>query len=290
MLRRDGMHENFLTVIRYGLILSLFVMKFGQGLEIAPRDLRFFREQRRLMLRSVLVVTLLVPLATLVVVGVLRPDLPTTVALAILAACPAAPMAIGNVARARGTVPYAASLQLAVATLAVVVTPLLLIVLGQVLGFRADLRPRSVAWQVATAQVIPIGLGVLIRAKSPRAAGWGRRLARVATLILLVLLAVVVAAMREAFLELGAREYAAIALTALAALALGHFLAPHDLGMQHALAVETALRNPGLALLVATASFPDAKPLPVLLPCVLVAFVATGLYGAVHGRRRAVEA
>jgi predicted Na+-dependent transporter len=282
------MQEHTIAVVRYALIAALFLMKFGIGLEIAPRDLRFFRARRGLMLRSVLVVTVLVPLATLAILLALRPDLPTAVALAILAACPAAPMALGRVTKAHGTIGYAASLQFAVATLAVVTTPLVLVVLGRALGFEAQVRPLAVAREVAIAQLIPIGLGVLVRAKLPRVAGAGRKIADVAGVALLVLVAAVVVVLHGGF-ALGAREYAAIALTALAALALGHFLAPRDVGMQHALAVEAAMRNPGLALLVATASFPEAKPLPILLPCVVVTVLAATLYGGLHGRR-AVEA
>jgi BASS family bile acid:Na+ symporter len=276
------MSEDVRTVVRVALLAALFLLKLGQGLEIAPGDLRFFRTRRAQLWRAVAVVTLAVPAAALVVLVVLRPDLPTSVALAILAASPAAPLALRQVTRSGGELAYAASLQMTVAVVAVVTTPLVLIGLGAALGFRAQVRPGSVAVQVLIAQLIPIGLGVLLRAKAPRTARVGEVLARGAGVLLLVIIVALVVALRHAFLVPGARAYGAMFASALAALALGHAAAPPDPALRRALAVEATQRNPGLAMLIATASFPEAKPLPVLLPCVLVAFVVLLGYGAIR--------
>ena len=57
------MAETFLMVIKAGLAISLFLVKFGIGLTIAPGDLRFIRERPGLMLKSLAAVTVLVPIA-----------------------------------------------------------------------------------------------------------------------------------------------------------------------------------------------------------------------------------
>ena len=42
------MTEFFLTVIKSGLAISVFLLKFGTGLSIVPGDLLFIRERRGL--------------------------------------------------------------------------------------------------------------------------------------------------------------------------------------------------------------------------------------------------
>jgi BASS family bile acid:Na+ symporter len=77
----------------------------------------------------------------------------------------------------------------------------------------------------------------------------------------------------------------AVVLSAAAALALGHFLAPADSRMRLALATETAMRNPALALLIASVNFPQAQPLPIVVPCVIVSVIVVTLYSAWQGKR-----
>jgi BASS family bile acid:Na+ symporter len=89
-------------------------MKFGVGLNIAPKNLLFIRERPGLMLKSLAAVTFLVPIAVLVIIFLVQPLRPFAVALAILAASPAAPMVVGKVKKSGGSAGYAASLQLVV--------------------------------------------------------------------------------------------------------------------------------------------------------------------------------
>jgi BASS family bile acid:Na+ symporter len=112
-----------------------------------------------------------------------------------------------------------------------------------------------------------------------------RPVAKVAMLVMLVIVLLLIYQMRQAFVGFGWQSYLAVALSAAAALAFGHFLAPRDARMKKALAVETALRNPALALMIASVNFPEAKPLPILLPCVLVSGIIVFLYAALQSKR-----
>jgi predicted Na+-dependent transporter len=225
------------------------------------------------------VVVVLVPLAVVAIDLLLQPARPVAIALAVLAAAPAAPLAMGKAHGSGGAMIYAANLQLLVAFLAPITTPLTLTILEQVLDFEVTVNPLHVAQQVFVMQFLPITLGVLIRTWLPRLEPWGRKLVRIAGLVLLATIAIVIVSLHGAFLSLDWLSYLAIVAMPVAALSIGHLSAPRDPGMRVCLAVEAAMRNPGLALLIGNLNFPEAHPLRTLAPCVVVAILAATIYG-----------
>lgn len=279
------MPETLLDALKITLFLSLFLVKFGQGVKIKPGDLRFFRDRRVLMVKSVLAVDILVPAVFLLILLIIRPPRPVSVGLAILAASPAAPFAFWKVHRAGGHLAYAASLQFVLAVLVPLTAPLVLLFFSRALGVSAGVHPSDVALQVFAAQLLPIGLGIFAGARSKRVIRLGTPLIKAATLILILLLLVILLYMHEAFLELGARSYAAVVLSAAGAVAVGHIMSPKEPGMRTALAVETAMRNPGLALLIATLNFPQARPLPILVPIAIVSSLVVTVYANWQNRK-----
>ena len=279
------MPEIFLTVIKAGLAISVFLLKFGIGLSIAPGDLRFIRERPGLMLKSLAAVTVLVPIAVLVIVLLVEPPRRFAIGLAILAASPAAPMIVGKVKKSGGSAGYAASLQLVVTLLAVISTPLVLEFLSWALHFKAEIDPLRVAWQVFITIFLPIGLGVMVGAKLPRLGGLGTWLVKIATFIFLAILLLILTQTAGAFLHMDLRSYLSIVLTVLAALAIGHLLAPKEPEMKTTLALETAMRNPALALLIGALNFPQTKPLPILIPCVVISVLIVTAYAKWQGRK-----
>ena len=279
------MPEIFLTVIKAGLAISVFLLKFGIGLSIAPGDLRFIRERPGLMLKSLAAVTVLVPIAVLAIVLLVQPPRRFAIGLAILAASPAAPMIVGKVKKSGGSAGYAASLQLVVTLLAVISTPLVLEFLSWALHFKAEIDPLRVAWQVFITIFLPIGLGVMVGAKLPRLGGLGTWLVKIATFIFLAILLLILTQTAGAFLHMDLRSYLSIVLTVLAALAIGHLLAPKEPEMKTTLALETAMRNPALALLIGALNFPQTKPLPILIPCVVISVLIVTAYAKWQGRK-----
>jgi len=269
------MAETFLMVIKAGLAISLFLVKFGIGLTIAPGDLRFIRERPGLMLKSLAAVTVLVPIAVLIIILLVQPPRRFAVALAILAASPAAPMVVGKVKKSGGSAGYAASLQLVVTLFALISTPLVLGFLSSALNFKAEIDLLRVAKQVFVTIFLPIGLGVIVGARFPhleRLAAW---LVKIATLFFFAVLLLILTKTAGAFLQMDLRSY----------LAIGHLLAPKGPEMKTALALETATRNPALALLIGALNFPQTKPLPILIPCVVISVLIVTIYAKWQGRK-----
>lgn len=275
-----------LTAVKLIVGLGLFGLMFAQGLGVTKADFGYLRRHPRLAAWSVVAVLLLVPLATLVVIGLVRPDPPTTVLLAILAASPAAPFALPSALKA-GRREFVVALHLLLAVLSVVSVPLVLAGMAAALEFAAAVRATDIFRQVALGFLLPLLLGIGLRAWRPALAQrLEAPLGKLSGLLLAVAVVMVFALSWRLLFQLDLRSYMAMALTVVAALAIGHGLITTDPGERVPLALECATRHPGLVLLIATQNFPQSRPAAVLLPYLLVFLLLSTLYKQVVKRQR----
>jgi predicted Na+-dependent transporter len=81
-------------------------------------------------------------------------------------------------------------------------------------------------------------------------------------------------------------SYVVIAAVAAAALAIGHWMiGSEQADKRTALAVECAVRHPGLAIAIGTTNFTAQQTLPVLVPCIVTFLVIANIYLALRARR-----
>jgi predicted Na+-dependent transporter len=231
--------EQLLTLVAAA---TVFAVMFDLGLGIVPREFRWVLQHPGLLLRGLFAVLVAVPVLALVLVRAF--DLPRGVEIGIvlMAISPGAPVALRRSLGAGGHRAFAPALQILVATLAVVSMPLSIAALNHLYSGHASLAPREVARQVFIAQLLPLGVGIAVRRFAPG----------LATLLLVVLLALVMIDIAPVILT--TRTGAAIAIVALTALAAltGHALGGPHHATRTAVGICAAARNPGLALLVAT--------------------------------------
>jgi BASS family bile acid:Na+ symporter len=208
------------------------------------------------------------------------------VGLAILVACPPAPLMLKSATKTGGgDAAFMASLHLSLAALAVVTVPTILDVLAIPLGFSAEVALLPLLKILANTILLPVGLGLVVRALFPAwADAFGSLLGKVGTVGLLVVVVAVVAALYPALLDMDARSYGVIAAVSVAALAIGHLLGPRDSAQKTVLAVECAVRHPGLAVTIAATNFTPERALPVLVPCILTFIAIATVYLIWRGR------
>jgi bile acid:Na+ symporter, BASS family len=229
-----------------------------------------------------------VPAAALALILVLKPAPAVGVGIAILVACPPAPLMIKAATKKGGDPAFMASLHLSLAALAVITVPAVLHTLAIPLGFRADVNLAALLSILAETILLPIGLGLAARALFPQWAGaFAAPLGRVGGIGLLVVLIVVAAVLYRPLLDMDAWSYGVIAAVAVAALAIGHLM----IGSQYAdkrtvLAVECAVRHPGLAIAIGTLNFTAQETLPVLLPCIITFMVIANIYLFMRARTK----
>ena len=254
--------------------VTLFVLMVHVGLGVVLTELRGLRSQGWLLGRALLCVLVVMPAIALVSARLF--DLPREAAIgvALMAIAPGAPVALRRSIDAGANRTFAPALQVLIVVAAVVSMPAWVASLNHVYAGHASVEPGVLARQVLIAQVLPLAVGIALRLVRPGLADWlDRRLGRVAAALVIALTLVVLVNVWSPVVEAGLRVAAAIAFITVATLAAGHALGGPDPAARPVVAICSAGRNPGLALVVATAN----GATPPIIATVLAYVVVSGL-------------
>jgi bile acid:Na+ symporter, BASS family len=253
---------------------TLFTVMFDLGLTIVPSEFRVVGRQPALLPKALFSVLVAVPALAWLVARAL--DLPrgAEIGLMLMAIAPGAPVALRRSLDAGGHRFFAPALQIAVAILAVVSMPLSIAALNEYYAGQATVDPRHLARQVFIAQLLPLALGMATRWFWSRGAAWLEpRLHRLGTVLLVFLVALALIDVWQTVVGAGFRVAAAIVLVTALALTVGHGLGGPDPATRTATAISSAIRNAGLALLVATLN----KAAPTITAAILAYLVISAL-------------
>lgn len=231
----------------------VYCVMFSFGLMIGREQIAAALRRRGVLAFALFAVLVPVPAAAVLAVWLLGLKGVVAAGILLMAISPGAPVALRRALEAGGGAPFAPALHLAILAFAVLSVPLSLAALSAMFGRTFAVSPLDVAHQVFFAQLLPLGLGAALRAWQPAtAARLEGPLARVTNPALVAALALLVVVLWPRLVEVGwAPLVAGVGLTA-CALALGAACAWRDPVARRVAAVAAALRNPGLALLMAT--------------------------------------
>jgi BASS family bile acid:Na+ symporter len=257
------------------------------GVNLSFQQMMSLWRRPGLLLRSLLAVILLVPLVVLLLLRWL--DLPPAVAtgLAVLAAAPGAPLTHKRSRMAGGSPTYSASLQLTLALLAVLITPLTLAIFHALFEIQTEsVKLFEVARQVALVQLLPVSLGLLVQRFGPKLATMiGHPLNVIANIFFLVLVILALIPGFRMIVHLGGLPILAIVMTVVVALTIGHILGGPTQDERSALAVASIARNIGLALFITTLSGVENDIIPTLLSYMLLGAIVVIPYSLWSKRR-----
>jgi predicted Na+-dependent transporter len=227
---------------------SIFTVMFALGL-LLGREQIAAALQRRVVLAAV-IFAVLVPVPALAVLAVKLFSLKGPIAAGI---SPGAPAALRRALDAGGHREFAPALHLAIVLLAVVTVPATVLLLDWIFAANFTVTPLQIAKQVFFAQLLPLTLGASLRAWRPAVAA--RIEPAIARTGNLMLLAVFVLALVNLPAIIGATGWAppvaGVGMT-LCALLVGQVFAGRDSAVRPAAALAAAMRNPGLAIVIAT--------------------------------------
>jgi BASS family bile acid:Na+ symporter len=266
--------------------LSVASIVLAQGLRIAPSlVLDLFRERLWLLLRILIAVLVLVPAAALAILLGFHAAQALAVGLAILVACPPAPLMVSSAPNKGASAPFMAKLHLLLSALAFVTVPAVVYVLSGALGVKARVDRGAMVWTLARTNLGPLALGLAVRGFAPAVADRvGPILDKAGKIGIAVVVLFALATFYPALLNMDPWSYLIIGLVSIAALAIGHAAGPEDPNERTALAVECGVRHPALAIAIATANFGAERTLPVLFPCVIAFMAIAMLYLALRQR------
>jgi len=266
-------------------VAAIFVVMLDLGLAIVPGESRWVARRPGLLARALFAVLVAVPALAWIIARLA--DLPREVEIGIMlmALSPGAPVTLRRSIAAGGHPAFAPALQIAVTALAVITMPLWIAGFDEYYGGNATVEPRDLAHQVLVAQLAPLALGMLLRRLAPGlAARIEAGLTRLGGILLAMLVVLALVDFWPEVSGAGLRAVAAIVALSILALAVGHLLGGPDPATRTATAIAAALRNPGLALLVATLNHAPARVNATVLAYVVVAALTVFIY--VAWRRR----
>lgn len=223
-----------------------------------------------LLMRSVLAVYVLVPLAALALVTLLTLPPGVEIGLLVLAVSAGAPL-LPRKLLSTGDGAHIFSLVVTTSLLAIVLVPAWLALLGPWFGYPVQLHPERVAWVFAKTFFVPLALGMLIRWRYPAFADrFGDRLMAIAGLLLTACALALLVLHWEVLLDVKWSGMLALAGLIVAALAIGHLLGgpTEDDRTALALAKATALQATIWTQAIAAGQREGASPdaIKLLLP------------------------
>ncbi len=272
--------------------LVIFAQMFDIGLRQDPGDLARLFAQPGLLMRSLISVLTVVPLAVYVLIAALPVPPEVAVGLVLLAAAPGAPVTTRRSEMAGADAGYVSALQLTLAALAVAFMPAAIAAFGLVLEHSVPVpAPGTVAAQIALVTILPVTLGWLFARFAPdllrRQAPLLSRAARLlfVALALVVVLALALVPDLRAKILIGWAGAAAVLAMAAVALTFGHLLGgPRD-DQRGGLATVSLARNLGLALYVAESAPETIDGIPTILTYALLGILLAVPYSLWIKRR-----
>jgi len=278
------------AVLTIAAAATIFTVMLDLGLGIEVREIARERRHPGLVARALFSALVAVPVLALVVARAFDLPRPVEIGIVLMAISPGAPVALRRTLDAGGHRSFAPALQILLALLAVVSMPLSMAALDELYAGHASIAPWQLAKQVFIAQLLPLSVGLSVRRACPVwAAKLEPKLAKLAKYLLIALTLLVLVDVWRVVVDAGPRVVLAIVLVTVLALTVGHWIGGPEPATRTAVAISSAMRNPGLALLVATLNNAHPAIIATVLAYLVVAAFTVIAY-VVWRRRRAADA
>jgi BASS family bile acid:Na+ symporter len=233
--------------------VTVFAVMFALGLMLGREQITAAIERRVVLVSVVFAVVVVVPALAVLGLHALGLKGPIAVGIVLMVISPGAPVALRRALDAGSNREFAPALHLVIVMLAVLTVPATVAILDWIFAVDFNVTPLHIARQVFFAQLLPLALGAALRAVRPLlAVRLESPLARVGNWLLLALAVIVLIDLPSIVAAVGWTPMIAGVAVTLCALVIGWVFAWRDPGVRPAAAIAAAMRNPGLALVIAT--------------------------------------
>jgi len=233
--------------------VTVFAIMFALGLMLGREQIEAALQRRVLLAAVVFAVVVPVPIIAVLGLKALALKGPVAVGIVLMAISPGAPVALRRALDAGGSREFAPALHLAIVMSSVLTIPATVVILDWIFATDFAVTPLHIGRQVFFAQLLPLALGAALNAVRPAlAAGLEAPLRRVGNSLLLALGIMLLVDLPPTIAAVGWTPMIAGVIITVCALAIGAAFAWRDADMRPAAALAAAMRNPGLALVIAT--------------------------------------
>lgn len=241
------------------LLASALLIVFAFGLKATVHDESYLFRRPGALIRAILAMGVLMPVFAVAVVSIFDLDPAVKIALVALSVSPIIPIVPTKLLLAGATQSYAMGLLVAASLLAIVLVPVAMQILALVFNLPLRMTAASVATLTFVTVLLPLGLGVAVRAVLPvLAERIASPVSRIAGITVVAFFFVVFFSAAPAIWTLvGNGTVIALAVFVLAGQAIGHLVGGPEPENRVGLAISTGSRHPGVALAIAQVNFPD---------------------------------
>jgi len=264
---------------------------FGFGLNSTRDDLLYLWRRPGLLVRSLLAVLIVMPVAAVVLTKAFDFRHNVEVVLVALAISPVPPLLPQKESKAGGRRSYGLGLMLFLGLVAIAVIPLVVELLEQVFARPFTVDAGAIARIVLVAALLPIVAGMAVRALMPRVAERLEKPVRLIAngLLLVGVVVLLVVSWQAVWAAVGNGTILVLIGFVVAGLLVGHLLGAPEPEHAAVLALSTACRHPAIALGIAATNFPDERFGGTIIVYLLVSAVV-GIPYVAWQRRRLVTA
>jgi BASS family bile acid:Na+ symporter len=259
------------------LQVCVIALLLAIGMDSRLADLRYLLARPGLLLRSLLAMYVLVPLAALGLIRLLDLPGPLNVALFVLAIAAGAPLLPRKLLRL-GHTEYVFGLVVLTSLGAVLTVPASVVLFAPMFEHAGVIGPSAVAGTLAQSFFGPLLLGIVIGWLVPRRAAWlSDRILTIAGIALTMFALALLIVNVRLLVGVGAQALAVLTLMAGIAVAIGYLCGgPHPDG-RTILGVACATRHVGVAILVA-ASLTEPRATALVAAYVVASSIATLIF------------
>jgi bile acid:Na+ symporter, BASS family len=256
---------------------SIILTVFGLGLRGNLSDATYLFRRPKLLLKSLLSMNVIVPLFAAILVLAFDLTPAVKIALVLLSLSPVPPLIPKKQFKLGGTHEYIFGLLVVVSVLSIITVPLGPRVLGALQGRDFGVDPMDVAKIIVTTILLPLFAGMLVRYLSTSFADRATDiiLAIAGIMLIVGLIPILFVAAPTMISLIGNGTLLAMAAVVIVGLIAGHLLGGPNFGDRSVLALASATRHPGIALMLAGAMFPEQKKL--VMAAILLYFIVNAI-------------
>jgi BASS family bile acid:Na+ symporter len=250
------------------LVLLIEVM-VSAGLGVSLNDLASVAKNGKLLAYAGLANYILVPGVAILLLFLFQAKPLVAVGFLLVAVCPGAPFAPPLTTIAKDNVSSAVSLMVILAASSAILAPLLLSCLLPLTARGTDFKidALKIVTTLLCTQLLPLGFGLFVRSRRPPLAEQLQKLANLLTAVLsVVVFTLILAVQYQTLAQIRWNGLLGISSLILMSLAVGWVSGGPAIEIRKAFGLTTAARNIGVALVIATASFPASAAVTAVVP------------------------
>lgn len=236
------------------IVIAVAGIKLGQGFDTDLKEI-FNKGNRMMIAKGVLTAMFLVPCLILLIIYIFQPSQQIALALIILSICPPGDLSIQQVTKLGGNVPLSAGVLTISSALSMVTAPIFLRLFEKIVGIHVNFELSELVHKIALEIFLPMIVGMVLRRLFFKYAWLAKSVTHTALLLLYAILIFLIVMHISDFGHLKLYFYCLFTASIMGSYLLGIIMSSKNHSHQISLGIESALRNPGLAILIASHNF-----------------------------------